>query len=167
MINIVSFSNVQIDDENVGDCLSAIANYPNQAGAILAALFDYEQRLIASAIPTPEPTINPEIIQLQQQISLLQAQLDAQAPNIDLSEISLALTQSSFDEWLLPLMQQPQTMRSAFRLISALDSGDIAGVRSAYHTIAAVAPPTTGQLEEWQAVLDNLSVPPEVMRFVD
>lgn len=92
MIKIVNFSNVEIDGDNVGDCFSAIANYPNQAGAILAALASYEQSLIAAAVPVPEiATIDPsQIAGLQQQISQLQATIEQQ---------QIQLSQHVINDW--------------------------------------------------------------------
>jgi hypothetical protein len=76
---IHSFSSVEIDGVDVGDCFSAISNYPNQAAAILAALASYEQGLIAASVPVTAPSIDPgQIAGLQQQISQLQATISQQ-----------------------------------------------------------------------------------------
>lgn len=175
MITISNLNSITIDNALTGADIVTAAQWAftnGQALALLDALTEYDNdrqgQVDQAATQAVVTAIESEVVLLRQERDALQSQLDAlQAPSIDLPQVSIALTQSSFDEWLLPLMQQPQTMRSAFRLIAALEGGDIAGIRTAYHTLAAISPPSTAQLAEWQAALDGLGVPPEVMRFVD
>ena len=100
---INSFNSITIDGVDVGDCFSAISNYPDQAGAILAALASYEQGLIAAAVQAPEiqaidpsqvAELNATIGQLQQQIAQLQLEV---AP--DIAAITPALMAAGLLEW--------------------------------------------------------------------
>jgi hypothetical protein len=100
---INSFNSVNIDGVDVGDCFSAIANYPDQAGAILAALASYEQGLIAAAVQAPEiqaidpsqvAELNATIGQLQQTIEQLKLEVSP-----DIAAITPALMAAGLLAW--------------------------------------------------------------------
>jgi hypothetical protein len=100
---INSFNSVEINGVDVGDCFSAISNYPDQAGAILAAISAYEQGLVSAAVPAPDAhTIDPgEIAQLQQTIGQLQQTITELQLEIspDIAAITPALMAAGLLAW--------------------------------------------------------------------
>lgn len=139
MMNIVvkSFSNIELDGVSAGDALSVYSNYPHLALPLKQALEAYDEGR------------------------------QSFRPNVDLTSLSEALIAGSFDEWLTATWGISATaLRASMALITALENGDIEGVRSNFHKIAAVSPPSLDQLEEWQGVLDTLEIPKDVLAFI-
>lgn len=136
-IFVESFSSIKLDGIASGDALSVYSNYPSIAADLLAALTAYDEGRQSTS------------------------------PQINLSALSEALIQGSFDEWLTASWATSSiALSGSMALIAALESGDIEGVQSSFHKIAAVNPPTQAQLEEWQAILDGLEIPKEVLAFI-
>lgn len=135
-ILVESFSSIKINDISSGDAFSVYSNYPELAAELLAALVAYDEGR-------------------------------QNEPQINLSAIADALTAGTFDEWLTASWtNSPTVLRHAISLMSGLDSGDLEKVRSSFHKIADVAPPSQAQLEEWQGILDELQVPKSMLAFI-
>jgi hypothetical protein len=156
IVNIANFSNVEIDGDNVGDCFSAVANYPEHAGAILAALSAYEQDLIAAAAPAEVPSIDPgQITQLQQQIATLKLEL---TPAI--SEITPALMGAGLNAWGARATKSPQLMAMLMELFAiALETrsaGQCQRISTLFVDICQLSQeiPTPAEAQAMQAILD-------------
>lgn len=135
-IFVESFANIKLDGIAAGDAFSVYSNYPELASDLLAAIVAYDEG--------------------RQSIR----------PQIDLSAVAEALTVGSFDEWLTENWATPSLLRANFSLMAGLDSGDFEKIRSSFHAISAVNPPSQSQLEEWQGILDDLEVPKDVLAFI-
>lgn len=177
MINIIDFSNVEIDGVKVGDCIAASANYPDKSADILAALVAYDTQRQGQA---DDAATQAEIEAHTQQIADLKSQLQSAQQTIEQQRTQLSalvitdwpglmddLKVAGFNRWLADAGNtNPDLLDEVARLYAAAKSGDRTGVIAEFLAIINAYPATPEKLQDWQAVLDARGIPKNLLAFV-
>jgi hypothetical protein len=168
MIKLTSFAAVEIDGVNVGDCLSAVKNYPGKAGEIMTALVQYETALIAAA--QAAQAVPPAVTLIDDtRIKQLEEQL-AQFVITDWSKLVTQLKAAGFYEWTADAIQFNADLQDAVsEMREAAQDKNLSAVVSNYLVVATAFPPSAEQVNAWQTVLDNFEphpIPRNLITFV-
>ena len=177
-MQILDFSNIEIDGKSVGSIVEAAINYPDLAVELIAECDQYLKSKVAAAAGLA--TLNNEQAQAQvreltSQLAALSDVVDAQRHQLgqliiqDWPKLIADLRDAGFFAWTIDAgaasRKTPNEGDSAIAalaiqgLANAADQGDRVGVIRAYVTLMNFLLPSVEQMTAWQSVLDR-QVPP-------
>lgn len=166
MITIENLNNITIDNDLEGADIVTAAQWAFANGRALDLLSALEAYDSSRQPEAPQITEDPRVAELQQKIALLEGQLSQYAIS-DWAGLIEALKPAGFYDWIAETVAiDSDYLDDSIRLSNAAGRGDRVAVIAEYQALYAANPPSSQRLQDWQAVLDDLNIPKNLLAFI-